>query len=156
MKLRLIALGHNQPRWVVDGTEEYTKRFPSEWPFELVELKPEKRTPSKSIDTVLALEAERIRAQIPRQSMLIALDERGEQVSTRALSERLQLWAREASAATFVIGSADGLDASLKASAIDRIGLSRLTLPHGLARVLLAEQLYRAVSLLSGHPYHRD
>jgi 23S rRNA (pseudouridine1915-N3)-methyltransferase len=156
VKLRLIALGHNQPRWVVDGTEEYTKRFPPEWPFELVELKPEKRTPSKSIDTVLALEAERIRTQIPRQSMLIALDERGEQVSTRALSERLQLWAREAPTATFVIGSADGLDASLKASATDRIGLSRLTLPHGLARVLLAEQLYRAVSLLSGHPYHRD
>lgn len=156
MKLRLIALGHNQPRWVVDGTEEYAKRFPPEWAFELVELKPEKRTPSKSIDTVLATEAERIRAQVPRQSILVALDERGEQVTTRALSERLQRWAREAPAATFVIGSADGLDASLKASAIDRIGLSKLTLPHGLARVLLAEQLYRAVSLLSGHPYHRD
>jgi len=156
VKLRLIALGHNQPRWVVDGTEEYAKRFPPEWAFELIELKPEKRLPNKSVETLLAAEAERIRAQVPRQSLLIALDERGEQVTTRSLSESLARWAREAPAASFVIGSADGLDASLKAAAFSRIGLSRLTLPHGLARVLLVEQLYRAVSLLSAHPYHRD
>jgi 23S rRNA (pseudouridine1915-N3)-methyltransferase len=156
MRLKLVALGHNQPRWVVDGTAEYAKRFPPEWAFELIELKPEKRSSSKSADTVLADEAVRIRPQIARQSLLIALDERGEQVTTRALAEHLQTWAREAPSATFVIGSADGLDAGLKAEARHRIGLSRLTLPHGLARVLLVEQLYRAVSLLAGHPYHRD
>ena len=156
MKLKLIALGHNQPGWVNDGVAEYAKRFPAEWPFELAELKPEKRAANRSTEIVLATEAERIRAQIPKQALVIALDERGEQLTTRDLGERLSCWSREAPCATFVIGSADGLDATLKAEAQFRFGLSRLTLPHGLARIFLVEQLYRAVSLLSGHPYHRD
>jgi 23S rRNA (pseudouridine1915-N3)-methyltransferase len=156
MRLKLIALGHNQPRWVVDGTDEYSKRFPPEWPFELTELKPEKRAANRSTESILAIEADRIRAQIPKQSRLIVLDERGEQLTTRALAEHLQIWSRDAASATFVIGSADGLDATLKADAANRIGLSKLTLPHGMARVLLIEQLYRAISLLAGHPYHRD
>ena len=156
MKLKLIALGQHQPGWVDDAVADYGKRFPPEWPFELAELKPEKRAANKSTTTVLAAEALRIRAQVPRQALLIALDERGEQLTTRALAEQLALWAREAPAAAFVIGSADGLDAELKASAHYRLGLSRLTLPHGLARIFLVEQLYRAISLLSGHPYHRD
>jgi 23S rRNA (pseudouridine1915-N3)-methyltransferase len=156
VRLKLIALGHNQPRWVVEGTQEYAKRFPPEWAFELAELKPEKRTPSKSTDVILADEAARIRTQIPRQSVLVALDERGEQLTTRGLADVLQSLAREAPSATFIIGSADGLDDALKTEARVRIGLSKLTLPHGLARVLLVEQLYRAVSLTIGHPYHRD
>ncbi len=156
MKLKLIALGHNQPGWVTEGVAEYSKRFPAEWPFELAELKPEKRAANRSTEVVLAAEAERIRTQIPRQALTIALDERGEQLTTRALAEHLSVWSREAPAAAFVIGSADGLDATLKANAHFRLGLSRLTLPHGLARIFLVEQLYRAVSLHSGHPYHRD
>jgi 23S rRNA (pseudouridine1915-N3)-methyltransferase len=156
VKLKLIALGHNQPGWVNDGVAEYAKRFPAEWPFELAELKPEKRAANRSTEIVLATEAERIRAQIPKQALLVALDERGEQLTTRGLAEHMSAWAREAPCATFVIGSADGLDAALKAQAQFRLGLSRLTLPHGLARIFLVEQLYRAVSLLSGHPYHRD
>lgn len=156
MKLKLIALGHNQPGWVNDGVAEYAKRFPSEWPFELAELKPEKRAANRSTEIVLATEAERIRAQIPKQALVVALDERGEQLTTRALADHMSGWSREAPCVTFVIGSADGLDAALKAQAQFRLGLSRLTLPHGLARIFLVEQLYRAVSLLSGHPYHRD
>jgi len=156
VRLKLIALGHNQPGWVTDGVNEYAKRFPAEWPFELTELKPEKRAANRSTETVLAAEAERIRTQIPRQALTIVLDERGEQLTTRALSERLAQWSREAPCATFLIGSADGLDATLKSTAHAQIGLSRLTLPHGLARIFLIEQLYRAVSVLSGHPYHRD
>ncbi len=156
MKLKLIALGHNQPGWVNDGVAEYAKRFPSDWPFELAELKPEKRAANRSTDIVLATEADRIRAQIPKQALVVALDERGEQLTTRGLGEQLSGWSREAPCATFLIGSADGLDADLKAEARYRFGLSRLTLPHGLARIFLVEQLYRAVSLLSGHPYHRD
>lgn len=156
MKLKLIALGHNQPGWVNDGVAEYAKRFPAEWPFELAELKPEKRAANRSREMVLVNEAERIRAQIPKQALVVALDERGEQLTTRDLAQRLSGWSREAPCATFVIGSADGLDVTLKAQAECRFGLSRLTLPHGLARIFLVEQLYRAVSLLSGHPYHRD
>ena len=156
MKLKLIALGANQPAWVADGMQEYGKRFAADWPFELVEIKPEKRAVNRSIETVLAAEADRIRAQIPRQALSIVLDERGDQLTTRELSARMTAWAREAPSAAFEIGSADGLDATLKTSADFRLGLSRLTLPHGLARIFLVEQLYRAVSLQSGHPYHRD
>jgi len=156
VKLKLIALGHNQPGWVDDAVADYAKRFPPEWPFELSELKPEKRAANRSTEVVLAAEAERIRAQIPRQALTVALDERGEQLTTRALAGHLQDWAREAPSAAFVIGSADGLDASFKSSAHFRLGLSKLTLPHGLARIFVVEQLYRAISLLSGHPYHRD
>ena len=156
MKLKLIALGGNQPAWVADGVQEYGKRFAADWPFELVEIKPEKRAANRSIEAVLAAEADRIRAQIPRQALTIVLDERGDQLTTRELSSRMTAWAREAPSAAFVIGSADGLDATLKTNAHFRLGLSRLTLPHGLARIFLVEQLYRAVSLLSAHPYHRD
>jgi 23S rRNA (pseudouridine1915-N3)-methyltransferase len=156
VKLRLIALGANQPSWVADGVQEYAKRFAAEWPFDLVEIKPEKRAANRSVEAVLATEAERIRAHIPRQALTIALDERGEQLTSRELSQKLMLWSREAPSAAFIIGSADGLDAEIKNSAHARLGLSRLTLPHGLARIFLAEQLYRAVSLLSAHPYHRD
>ena len=156
MKLKLIALGHNQPGWVNDGVGEYAKRFPAEWPFELAELKPEKRAANRSTEIVLAAEAERIRAQIPKQALVVALDERGDPLTTRGLAEQLSGWSREAPCTTFVIGSADGLDATFKAQAQFRFGLSRLTLPHGLARIFLVEQLYRALSLLSAHPYHRD
>jgi len=123
VKLKLIALGHNQPAWVDDAVADYSKRFPLEWPFELCELKPEKRAANRSTEVVLATEAERIRAQIPRQALTIALDERGEQLTTRALAERLQGWAREAPSAAFVIGSADGLDAGFKTGAHFRLHL---------------------------------
>ncbi len=156
MKLKVIALGGNQPAWVADGVQEYAKRFAADWPFDLIEIKPEKRAANRSIEAVLATEADRIRAQIPRPALTIVLDERGDQLTTRELSARMTEWAREAPSAAFVIGSADGLDATLKSSAQFRLGLSRLTLPHGLARIFLVEQLYRAVSLLSSHPYHRD
>ena len=121
MKLKLIALGHNQPGWVDDAVADYSKRFPQEWPFELAELKPEKRAANRSTEVVLAAEAERIRAQIPRQALTIALDERGEQLTTRALAEAPAGWAREAPSA-FVIGSADGLDAASKLAPFPTLG----------------------------------
>jgi 23S rRNA (pseudouridine1915-N3)-methyltransferase len=152
----MVCLGHNQPRWVVEGCEEYGKRFGRQWPFTLTELKPERRTEGKPIEPILALEAQRVLQQIPRGAALIALDERGEAVSSRELSTKLSTLAAEYSNACFVIGSADGLDANLRAGAHWRWSLSRLTLPHGLARVFAVEQLYRAVSLAQGLPYHRD
>jgi 23S rRNA (pseudouridine1915-N3)-methyltransferase len=156
MRLALVCLGHNQPRWVVEGTEEYSKRFSRNWAFGLTELKPEKRAEGRAIEPLLAAEATRVRAQVSKESALICLDERGDALSSRGLADRLTATAREFAAASFVIGSADGLDAGLKASATWRWSLSPLTLPHGLARVLAVEQLYRAVSLIEGHPYHRD
>jgi 23S rRNA (pseudouridine1915-N3)-methyltransferase len=156
VRLTLICLGHNQPRWVVEASEEYSKRFGRTWPFGLIEIKPEKRSEGRATEVILADEAQKIRAQIPRDAALVTLDERGLGLTSRALSEKLALTARDHAETVFIIGSADGLDAELKRSATWQWSLSPLTLPHGLARVVATEQLYRAISLLQGHPYHRD
>jgi len=143
------------PAWVTDGYADYAKRLPREYALDLVELKPEPRDRGKPVAQILASEAMRIRAAC-EGFRVIALDERGKSWSTRDLAGRLARWRDDAQDAAFVIGSADGLDAALKSDARDVVALSSLTLPHALVRVLLAEQLYRAVSLLAGHPYHRE
>ena len=156
MKLRIVAVGNRLPEWVYAGFAEYARRFPPELPLTLTEVRAEKRAPGLEPAVLMKREGERLLASLAGRETVIALDERGEQISTRQLAEHLQRW-REASAdATFLIGGADGLDAAVKTRAATQLALSRLTLPHGLARVLLAEQLYRAYSLLQGHPYHRE
>lgn len=144
------------PAWIEAGFQEYAKRMPPDASLELIEIKPEKRAAGSSTSRIQKVEAERISAALPGQAMLVALDEHGRQLTTTELADLLSRWMQEGAQPCFVIGGADGLDASLKARADLLLGLSRLTLPHGLARVLLAEQLYRAVSLLKGHPYHRE
>ena len=155
MRIRIVALGHRMPGWVTAGVDEYAKRIPREYGIELVELKPAPRDRGRSLPQLLADEARRL-AQACEGAGIVALDERGEAWSTRRLAERLRSW-RDASAdIAFVIGSADGLDESLTRNAAARVSLSAMTLPHGLVRVLLVEQLYRAATLLAGHPYHRE
>ena len=155
MKLRIVALGHRMPPWVAAGYAEYARRLPREYAMDLVELKPASRDGAKPAGQLLAAEAVRIRAACAGCTV-VALDERGDGWTTRELAQRLQGWRDSAQDIAFVIGSADGLDDALKRDASARFALSALTLPHGLARVILAEQLYRAVSVLTGHPYHRD
>ena len=141
---------------------DYLKRFPAGWQVELVTVKTENRTgdPTRRTDaataTLMAREAERLRAKIPPRARVVVLDERGDDLRTTALAQRLQRWQQAAEPVAILIGGPDGLDASLKASAHERIRLSSLTLPHALVRVLLAEQLYRAWSINAGHPYHRE
>lgn len=156
MKLRIIAVGHRMPAWIEAGYREYARRMPADAALELVEIRPEKRAAGASTARIRQLEAERIRAALPAQATLIALDERGRQPSTVELSGHLARWMQEGRQPCFVIGGADGLDPSIREGSDLLLGLSRLTLPHGLVRVLLAEQLYRAVSILKGHPYHRE
>lgn len=144
------------PTWIEAGYHEYARRMTPDVTLELIEIKPEKRAAGASTARIQKLEAERILAALPAQAMLAALDERGTQPTTVELSEHLTRWMQEGKQPCFVIGGADGLDASVKARSDLLLGISRLTLPHGLVRVLLAEQLYRAVSLLKGHPYHRE
>lgn len=156
MKLRIIAVGHRMPAWIEAGYREYARRMPAEVALELVEIKPEKRAAGTSTARVQKVEAERIVAALPAQARLTVLDEHGVQATTAELATRLSQWMREGVQPCLVIGGADGLDASIKARADWTLGLSRLTLPHGLVRVMLAEQLYRAYSLLKGHPYHRE
>ena len=154
MTLRLIALGHRMPAWVAAGYDEYAKRLPRDCALELVELKPEPRDRGKTVPQMLAAEAVRIQTAAA-DCRIVALHERGQLWTTRQLADNLQQWRAEGRNVAFVIGSADGLDPGLVEAAAARVALSAMTLPHGLVRVLVAEQVYRAVSLLAGHPYHR-
>ena len=155
MRLRVVALGQRMPPWVDAGWDEYARRMPPEFPVDLAALKPEPRDRGKSVAQILAAEALRI-APACRRASVVALDERGERWTTRTLADKLARWRIEACDVAFVIGSADGLAESVKRDAAATFSLSALTLPHGLVRIILVEQLYRAVSLLSGHPYHRE
>jgi len=143
------------PPWVNAGFDDYAKRMPRDFALDLVELKPEPRDRGKSIAQLLTAEAHRIRAACGGFH-LVALDERGAAWTTVQLAAHLERWRAEAISAAFVIGSADGLDPELKRDAAVVLALSSMTLPHGLVRVMLAEQLYRAVSVNAGHPYHRE
>jgi 23S rRNA (pseudouridine1915-N3)-methyltransferase len=155
LKLRIVALGHRMPSWVVAGFGVYARRLPREFALELVEIKPQPRERGRSVEQMLSAEASSIDAAVGG-FRTVALDERGKAWSTREFAAKLRDW-RDAGADTaFVIGSADGLAETVRSRAAAVLALSAMTLPHGLVRVLLAEQIYRATSLLSGHPYHRD
>ncbi len=156
MKLFVIAVGHRMPEWTTQGFNEYAKRMPREAKIELIEIKPEPRTTGKSTPQIMAAEAQRIVAAIPQNALCLALDEHGANWTTRQLSERLQQWMAGGSDVAFIIGGADGLHESVKGKAAQLLALSAMTLPHAMVRVVLAEQLYRAHSLLHNHPYHRE
>jgi 23S rRNA (pseudouridine1915-N3)-methyltransferase len=144
------------PPWIQDGFHEYVRRMPPEIRVELTEIKPEERGAGRSVDKARALEGERVVAALPEGATLLALDERGKAVSTQGLSVMLTEWMREGSHPVFAIGGADGHGEAVKERADKLVSLSALTLPHGLVRVVLAEQLYRAWSILARHPYHRE
>ena len=155
MKIAIVAVGNRMPSWVNEGYGEYSKRMPPEAHVELIEVKPEKRSKSEPVDGILAIEAKRIEAHLKKSKPVIVLDERGEMWDTKRIAAFLRDAMVNGMSPVFVIGSADGLDESIKESAAHRIALSKMTLPHGLVRVILAEQLYRGWSILQGHPYHR-
>ena len=156
MKVTILSVGHKMPAWIQEGFQEYVRRMPPEIRVELLELKPEERGAGRGADRAKSIEGERILAALPAGAALIALDARGKGVSTQGLSVMLAAWMRDGSHPAFVIGGADGLSEAVKNRADKLVSLSALTLPHGLARVLLAEQLYRAWSILARHPYHRE
>jgi 23S rRNA (pseudouridine1915-N3)-methyltransferase len=155
VNLRVVALGHRMPAWVAAGWTDYARRLPRDFMLDLVELKPEPRDRGKPVAQLLAAEALRIGAAC-KGATVVALDERGTPWTTRELSVRLARWRDHAQDVAFVVGSADGLADSVRQGAAAVVALSALTLPHGLVRVIIAEQLYRATTLLAGHPYHRE
>ncbi len=144
------------PSWIAEGFNEYTKRMPREAKVELVEIKPEPRTTGKTVVQIMEAEAQRIRAALPQDALRIVLDERGSHWSTKQLAQQMEDWLGGGRDVAFVIGGADGLHESIRSSANQLLALSAMVLPHGMVRVLLAEQLYRAHSLLNNHPYHRE
>lgn len=155
MKLQIVAVGLKLPDWAQSACDDYIKRFPPELKPEVKLVKTEPRG-SRSIATLLAAERERIEAAVARGSRIIAMDERGVDLSTVALADKLLAWQREGCNVALLIGGPDGLDAGLKQAAHERLRLSALTLPHAMVRVLLLEQLYRAWSITANHPYHRQ
>lgn len=155
MKLAVLAVGHRQPDWVNDGCAEYLKRMPRELPLSVSEIKPEPRG-SKTREQLLAAEKARIREALPGSCRIVVLDEKGDDLTTLKLARRLEAWMQDGRDVALLIGGADGLDEEFKQQADDRLRLSSLTLPHGMARLLLCEQLYRAVTVLKNHPYHRE
>ncbi len=154
MKFLVVAIGHRMPAWVDGGFAEYAGRMPRDARIELVALKPAPR--GGATNRVLEAEEKRILAALSGGCIRVALDERGIRFSTRELAQRVARWREAGRNVAFIVGGADGLAEGLKRSADLVWSLSPLTLPHGLARVVLAEQLYRAVSILHNHPYHRE
>ena len=155
MRLVVVAVGQRVPDWAATAWDDYAKRFPPELRLELKAVKTEPRA-SRTLEQLLAAERERIEAAIPRGAHVVALDERGTTVTTKALAGKLGAWQLQASDVALVIGGPDGLDPAFRAAAHERLRLSDLTLPHAMVRVLLAEQLYRAWSINANHPYHRE
>ncbi|MGB7650013.1 MAG: 23S rRNA (pseudouridine(1915)-N(3))-methyltransferase RlmH [Gallionella sp.] len=156
MKLIIVSVGHKMPDWITVGFNEYAKRMPREAKIELLEIKPEPRTTGKTTEQIMQAEAQRILAALPSSCWRIALDEHGATPTTKQLAAHMQDWMREGCDVAFIVGGADGLHPTVKQSAKQLMALSALTLPHAFVRVLLAEQLYRAHSLMHNHPYHRE
>lgn len=155
MKLHLVAVGQRQPAWAEAAFDEYAKRFPPEMRLEWHAVKAEPRG-SKTAAQLMAAEAVRLEAATPKGARRVVLDEQGARVSTMQLAVRLEAWRGDGRDVALLIGGADGLDTALKHTADETLRLSDLTLPHALARVLLAEALYRAWSVINNHPYHRE
>lgn len=156
MKLHVVAVGVRMPGWAEEAYGEFARRMPREMPMELIEVKAEARSAGKPMAALLAAEAVRLRAVLPARCRKVVLDEHGSDLTTQALARRMEKWLAGGEDIALLIGGPDGLDAALKQEAAETLRLSSLTLPHALARVLLAEALYRASSLLKGHPYHRE
>jgi 23S rRNA (pseudouridine1915-N3)-methyltransferase len=156
VKLLVVAVGQRQPGWADEAWTDFAKRFPPEMRLEVKALKTEPRQGGKTAAQCMAAEAQRIEAAVPRHARRVVLDEHGTRSTTAALAERMRFWRGDGRDVALLMGGPDGLDASVKAGADETLRLSDLTLPHALARVLLAETLYRAWSVLEGHPYHRE
>ncbi|MDX1252347.1 MAG: 23S rRNA (pseudouridine(1915)-N(3))-methyltransferase RlmH [Gammaproteobacteria bacterium] len=155
MRIHLIAVGERMPGWVQQGYQEYAKRLPPECGLHLAEIAPGKRGKGASVARAVHDEGERMLAAIPRGSKVVALEVDGRPWRTGELAQRLEEWMRSGSDIALLVGGPDGLSPACRARANEQWSLSPLTLPHPLVRIVLAEQLYRAWSILKGHPYHR-
>ena len=156
MRLLLASVGQRPPAWAEAAYDDFAKRFPPELRLALKAVKAEPRTSGKTAAQMMAAEALRLEAALPKGARRVVLDERGSRLTTVQLAERLRFWLGDGRDVALLVGGPDGLDATLKASADETLRLSDLTLPHAFVRVLLAEALYRAWSVTTGHPYHRE
>jgi len=160
MRIRLLAVGNKLPSWVEEGFNEYLKRFPASCSLELIEIPAEKRSPSQkqtgaSVQQLIAREGEKLLAVIKPGHRVVTLEVTGQLWSTEKLASHIEKWQGEGRHIDMLIGGPDGLSQACSNKADTKWSLSPLTLPHPLVRIIVAEQLYRAVSILKNHPYHR-
>ena len=156
MKINLVAVGTKMPAWVVEGYEEYSKRLPRECQLQLIEITPAKRGKNAQAEQWKKEEAARILSVIPDNHHVIALEVTGKNWSTETLAEQMQGWLSDGRDVSLMVGGPDGLDTTCLARSEQKWSLSAMTLPHPLVRIVLAEQLYRAWTILQNHPYHRS
>ena len=154
MRLRVLAVGQRMPAWVEDGVAEYSRRMPREYAVEWVDIAPAKRG-NGSPQRYREKEGEVILSRLAKTDHLVALDVSGSTISTENISDRFDQWQMQGQHVSIVIGGPDGLDAAVLQRAAEQWSFGRITLPHPLVRIILAEQLYRAWSVQAGHPYHR-
>tara|TARA_B100001250_G_scaffold391169_1_gene391799 strand:- start:788 stop:1258 length:471 start_codon:yes stop_codon:yes gene_type:complete len=155
MQFDLIAIGRRMPAWIDSAFCEYSKRLPESINFNLIEVAPATRSKNKNSEQLKKIEEEKINAVIAPGNIVIALDEKGKTISSHFLSLQLQTWMDDQQHLSILIGGADGLSSSIKKKADQIWSLSEMTLPHGLVRIIMIEQLYRAWSIINCHPYHR-
>ncbi|MDX1347199.1 MAG: 23S rRNA (pseudouridine(1915)-N(3))-methyltransferase RlmH [Thiomicrorhabdus chilensis] len=156
MIIHFITVGQKMPKWVQEGYAEYAKRLPKACSLNLIELPMAQRGKTSSVEQMKAEEAKRILAAIPKGARLIALDEHGQQVTTKGLAEKMEDWLAGGQDIALIVGGPDGLDQTILQQAQWKWGLSKLTMPHPMVRIMVAEQIYRAWSVINNHPYHRE
>ncbi len=156
MQIDLIAVGKRMPTWIESGFKEYAKRLPKNINFKLIEISPAIRGKNNIAENYKQKEEEKILAAIPPNSIIIALDEHGRLIGSQSLADQLQNWIDDQQHISLIIGGADGLSKTIIEKAHHTLSLSKMTLPHGLVRVMVVEQLYRAWSITQNHPYHRE
>lgn len=156
MRIHLIAVGNRMPDWVEKGYQEYARRLPPSCTLNLIEISPGHRGKGADVQKAINEESSKMLAAIPKGVRVIALDEKGKQWRTQQLAEQLEEWMQDGRDVALLVGGPDGLSAECKQKAEQSWSLSKLTLPHPLVRVVLAEQVYRAWSVVQGHPYHRE
>ncbi|NLY56982.1 MAG: 23S rRNA (pseudouridine(1915)-N(3))-methyltransferase RlmH [Gammaproteobacteria bacterium] len=155
MRIRLISVASRMPRWVEQGYAEYAKRMPADLPLELVEIPLNTRGKNADVARLMRREGEQMLAATQPGERIVTLEVEGRPWSTEALAEQLENWRLEARNVNLMVGGPEGLPAEVTARSDQRWSLSPLTLPHPLVRILLAEQLYRAWTILNRHPYHK-
>ncbi len=155
MQIDLIAVGKRMPAWIETAFKEYSKRLPKNINFRLIEITPVNRSKNNSTDNYKQKEQKKIEAAFSPGNIIIALDEKGKSISSQTLANQLQTWINKQQHISLIIGGADGLSESFKKKANQIWSLSAMTLPHGLVRVMVVEQIYRAWTITQNHPYHR-
>lgn len=156
MHITILAVGNKMPNWVTEAFNDYSKRFGRDLKVTLKEIKPEKRGGGVTSEQGISQEENRLNLAIPSHNFLVVLDERGQSLRSQQLAEQLKQWQFSGQDICIIIGGADGLSQQMKKNANLLLKLSDMTLPHGMVRIILIEQLYRALSILNNHPYHRE